>query len=277
MFWKGKCFWEYSSSRTKFTYLCFHFKYSNGHSIVWFNWKKGSGWFQGPGKDNDNVIVTITISKVLPTSVMCLAKWNVWLVITLFITIVEKQRTLALTKILKKQKIKVYCNTLPKSTKSCYIVDYVKNEFQWRPIADRLHCPWCKLRVAFSFCFVHEIDVGTMREIIAFFLDPEDGNIYIGYYMSFITLFVLPIEPAHEIMVLCVLRKLILQTRMRSHPVGLDVWRLVGLFIYFHTLRLWTAKALAISICDKYHNLMSWLILYAWIHGWNIHNHIYRW
>ena len=177
---------------------------------------------------------------------MCLAKWNVWLVITLFITIVEKQRTLALTKILKKkQKIKVYCNTLPKSTKSCYIVDYVKNEFQWRPIADRLHCPWCKLRVAFSFCFVHEIDVGTMREIIAFFLDPEDGNIYIGYIMSFITLFVLPIEPAHEIMVLCVLRKLILQTRMRSHPVGLDVWRLVGLFIYFHTVRLWTAKALA--------------------------------
>ena len=31
------------------------------------------------------------------------------------------------------------------------------------------------------------------------------------------------IEPAHEIMSLFVLRKLILQTRMRSHPVGLDV------------------------------------------------------
>ena len=30
-------------------------------------------------------------------------------------------------------------------------------------------------------------------------------------------------EPAHEIMALGVLRKLILQTRMRSHPVGLDV------------------------------------------------------
>ena len=29
-------------------------------------------------------------------------------------------------------------------------------------------------------------------------------------------------------MVLFVLRKLILQTRMRSHPVGLDVWVLVG-------------------------------------------------
>ena len=30
-------------------------------------------------------------------------------------------------------------------------------------------------------------------------------------------------EPSHEIMALLVLRKLILQTRMRSHPVGLDV------------------------------------------------------
>ena len=42
-------------------------------------------------------------------------------------------------------------------------------------------------------------------------------------------------------MVLFVLRKLILQTRMRSHPVGLDVWFLAG------------------RLCDKYHNLMSWL------------------
>ena len=30
-------------------------------------------------------------------------------------------------------------------------------------------------------------------------------------------------EPAHEIMALFILRKLILQTRMRSHLVGLDV------------------------------------------------------
>ena len=30
-------------------------------------------------------------------------------------------------------------------------------------------------------------------------------------------------EPCHEIMALFVLRKFILQTRMRSHPVGLDV------------------------------------------------------
>ena len=52
-------------------------------------------------------------------------------------------------------------------------------------------------------------------------------------------------EPAHEIMVLFVLRKLILQTRMRSHPVGLDVWFLVRPFVYFNTLYVQTAKALA--------------------------------
>ena len=34
---------------------------------------------------------------------------------------------------------------------------------------------------------------------------------------------VISYEPCHEIMALFVLRKLILQTRMRSHPVGLDV------------------------------------------------------
>ena len=33
-----------------------------------------------------------------------------------------------------------------------------------------------------------------------------------------------PFEPSHEIMTRFVLRKLILQTRMHSHPVGLDVW-----------------------------------------------------
>ena len=52
-------------------------------------------------------------------------------------------------------------------------------------------------------------------------------------------------EPAHEIMVLFCLRKLILQTRMCSHPVGLEVGFLVGPFVYFHTSSVQTAKALA--------------------------------
>ena len=52
-------------------------------------------------------------------------------------------------------------------------------------------------------------------------------------------------EPAHEIMVFFVLRELILQTRMRSHPVGLNVWCLVEPFVDFHTSCVRTAKALA--------------------------------
>ena len=52
-------------------------------------------------------------------------------------------------------------------------------------------------------------------------------------------------EPSREIMSICVLRKLILQTCLRSHPIGLDVWVLVRPFVYFHTLCVRTAKALA--------------------------------
>ena len=52
-------------------------------------------------------------------------------------------------------------------------------------------------------------------------------------------------EPAHEIMALSVLRKIILQTRMRSHSLGLDVWFLVGSFVYFQSSCVRTAKALA--------------------------------
>ena len=46
-------------------------------------------------------------------------------------------------------------------------------------------------------------------------------------------------------MALFILRKLILQTRMCSHPVGLDVWCLVTPFFYYHTSCMRTAKALA--------------------------------
>ena len=46
------------------------------------------------------------------------------------------------------------------------------------------------------------------------------------------------IEPSHEIMVLFILGKLILQ-------MGLDVWVLVGPFVYFNTLCVRTAKVLA--------------------------------
>ena len=90
-----------------------------------------------------------------------------------------------------------------------------------------------------------------------------------------------PFEPSHEIMVLFIPRNLILQTCVRSHPMELDVWFLVGPFIYFHTLCVRTAKAvarlhgcagspepwlrrltwaLAGRLCYKHHKLMSWLV-----------------
>ena len=46
-------------------------------------------------------------------------------------------------------------------------------------------------------------------------------------------------------MALFVLRKMFLQTHMRSHQVGIDVWFLVGPFVYFHTSCELTAKSLA--------------------------------
>ena len=52
---------------------------------------------------------------------------------------------------------------------------------------------------------------------------------------------ILIFEPSHGIMALIVLCKLILQTRMRNHPV----WLLVRPFTYFHTSCVRTAKALA--------------------------------
>ena len=80
-------------------------------------------------------------------------------------------------------------------------------------------------------------------------------------------------EPAHEIMALFFLCKLTLQMRMHSHPVGLDVWFLVGPIIYLpyfmransegsgETARMrrlvW---AIAGRLCDKCNNLRSWLI-----------------
>ena len=52
-------------------------------------------------------------------------------------------------------------------------------------------------------------------------------------------------EPTHKIMALIALRKLNLQTRMRSHPMGLHVWYLVRSFVYVYTLNVRTAKSLA--------------------------------
>ena len=54
-----------------------------------------------------------------------------------------------------------------------------------------------------------------------------------------------PYEPPHEITALFVLYKLIFETRLRSHPVGQDVWFLVRPFVYFQISCVRTAKVLA--------------------------------
>ena len=119
------------------------------------------------------------------------------------------------------------------------------------------------------------------------FIDYFDGIYTVGYdrFSDFViifksllvyeTLFLsirgqkFTIEPFHEIMVFFVLRKLILQTRLRSHPVGLDVWFFV-LPYFMCANREGSGEtggcagsppwAFAGRLCDKYHNLMSWLI-----------------
>ena len=65
----------------------------------------------------------------------------------------------------------------------------------------------------------------------------------------------LPFESCHEIMALFVFRKLILQTRMRSRPVG------GRCLIFFRLLPCCANSEGSGRLCDKYHNLMSWLIL----------------
>ena len=83
-------------------------------------------------------------------------------------------------------------------------------------------------------------------------------------------------------MKLFVLRKLSLQTRMRSHPVGLDVWSLVGLPYFMCKNSEYSGEiarmrrlawAFAGRLCDKCHDLMSWLISYEldFIPGQELH------
>ena len=80
-------------------------------------------------------------------------------------------------------------------------------------------------------------------------------------------------EPSHEVMALVVLHKLILKSRMLSHPVGLDIWSFGQTLLrlpYFmfansdcsgETARMRRlAWAFAGRLCGKCRNIMSWLI-----------------
>ena len=78
-------------------------------------------------------------------------------------------------------------------------------------------------------------------------------------------------EPTHEILALFVLRKLILQTHMRSHPVGLDLWfwsdpSSTSILYVSEQRRLWqdcvdaqARLSLTDHLCDKDHNFVGLL------------------
>ena len=67
------------------------------------------------------------------------------------------------------------------------------------------------------------------------------------------------IEPCHEIMVLFVLRKLILQTHICSHSVGLVVWDLVGPFVYFHTSCIRAVSPEPLLVAYAISTIISWV------------------
>ena len=129
---------------------------------------------------------------------------------------------------------------------------------------------WVDAQADLSLCWPHTHFVGfVMSWLISMYLTWRQITCRNVSFTVLYNHWKVVIEPAHEIMALFVLRKLILQTSMRSHPMGLDVWFLVVPFVYFHTLCVRTAKALASSftgrLCDKYHILTSWLNDFHWL------------
>ena len=105
---------------------------------------------------------------------------------------------------------------------------------------DRKRCCCCCCFFFLCVCFFFFF-FSTEGEFSVYTVSQANLRIYISSFR----LSPIPFEPAHEIMVFFVPRKFILQMRMRSHPMGLDVWFLVGSFFHFHTLCVQTVQALA--------------------------------
>ena len=113
----------------------------------------------------------------------------------------------------------------------------------------------CRIKMILSFCNV----TGPILCLL-------ESTPLSQYYLSQLT----------RLMALFVLLKLILQTCMRSHPVGemsdfcsdpsstsiLHVCEQRRLWRTLKVLARLLAWAFAGRLCDKYHNLMSWLIFF---------------
>ena len=97
---------------------------------------------------------------------------------------------------------------------------------------------WLHKCLFVNFLWIHLLPVAKVSE--------QNCSYYVQLWgKRSLTMFMYIYVPSHEIMVLFVLRRRILQTGMRSHPVGLDIWFFVRPFVYFHTSCVRTAKALA--------------------------------
>ena len=89
----------------------------------------------------------------------------------------------------------------------------------------------CKTINLFEFLTVHLLSHGVILLTDTMILDWSIFCTITFRHFIFSFLISYQYEPSHEIMANFVLRKLILQTRMRSHPVWLDVWFFVGPFV----------------------------------------------
>ena len=113
-------------------------------------------------------------------------------------------------------------------------------------------CWFCHEVAHFDSLQVHVIELGPYKtgnfaprntyDHINFFDDTDHYDFPVALHVSIIR--ITTGTSSYEIMVLFVLHKLILQMRMRGHPVGLVVWFLVGPFFCYYTSCVWTAKAL---------------------------------
>ena len=103
-----------------------------------------------------------------------------------------------------------------------------------------------------SDCFV-SLYIDESEDLTYNILKNTDSN-YSSVYKCII-------KPTHGIMALIALRKLNLQTRMRSNPLTLHVWYWVSTSSTSILYVCQQRRLFVVRLCNKYHNLMCWLII----------------
>ena len=112
----------------------------------------------------------------------------------------------------------------------------------------------------------NEISFVSSDCFVSLYIDESEDltyNILKNTDINYSSVYKYIIKPTHGIMALIALRKLNLQTRMRSNPLTLHVWFWVSTSSTSILYVCQQRRLFAIRLCDKYHNLMSWLI-FSW-------------